>query len=487
MNSGDDAVSVQSHEDIKTEEYDVVILGGGTGSTIAAWTFAGQGQRVAVIDRKYIGGSCPNIACLPSKNIIHSAKVASYFRDSEQFGITHTGFKVEMRAVRERKRGMVRGLNELYLENYKNTGGELIFGSGRFVAPRTLEVKLLDGKIRRLRGTNVIISTGTRAALDAVPGLAEAQPLTHVEALELDEIPEHLIVIGGGYIGLELSQAMARFGSKVSLIERGAQVVSREDDDVSEGLSTLLQDEGIEILLNAKINRVEGKSGERVIVVLEQNGVEKTLEGTHVLVATGRLPNTEGIGLEVAGVEVTNRGYLKVNERLETTAQGVWGIGEVAGSPLFTHISIDDFRVVRDNIGGGNHVTTGRQVPFCLFTDPEFARVGLSEKEAKAQGIPYRLFKIPMAGVLRARTLSETRGFLKALIETGSDRILGFTALGVGGGEVMSSVQIAMIAGLPYTALRDAVLTHPTLVEGLAALFTSEPETRNERARTANE
>jgi pyruvate/2-oxoglutarate dehydrogenase complex dihydrolipoamide dehydrogenase (E3) component len=203
--------------------------------------------------------------------------------------------------------------------------------------------------------------------------------------------------------------------------------------------------------------------------------VEKTFDGSHILVAAGRTPNTEGIGLELAGVELTDRGYIKVNERLQTTAPGVWALGEVAGSPQFTHISIDDFRVIHDNLAGRNHVTTGRQVPFCLFTDPELARVGLSEKEAKARGIAYRLFKVPMEAVLRARTLSETRGFLKALVEADSDRLLGFTAFGVGAGEVMASVQIAMIAGLPYTALRDAVLTHPTLVEGLASLFTSEP------------
>ncbi len=465
----------QSPNGRKPEEFDVVILGGGTGSTIAAWTFATQGQRVAVIDRKYIGGSCPNIACLPSKNIIHSAKVASYVRRSEEFGIVRDTFRVDMSAVRGRKRRMVSGLNELYLDNYKKSGAEFILGAGRFIGPRTLEATLPDGTRRQLRGRNVIISTGTRAVLASTPGLAEAQPLTHVEALELDEVPERLLVIGGGYVGIELSQAMRRFGSTVSVIERNDELLHREDEDVIEGLRTLLEGEGIDILLNAQIKRISGQSGRSVKIVLAQNGVEKTLEGSHVLVAAGRTPNTEGLGLEFAGVELTDRGYVKVNERLQTTASGVWAIGEVAGSPQFTHISIDDFRVVRDNLAGRSHVTTGRQVPFCLFTDPEFARVGLSEKDAKAQGIPYRLFKIPMEAVLRARTLSETRGFLKALVELNSDRILGFIAFAVDGGEIMSSVQIAMIGRLPYTALRDAILTHPTLAEGLGALFSSEP------------
>lgn len=453
-----------------------MILGGGTGSTVAAWTFATEGKRVAVIDRKYIGGSCPNIACLPSKNIIHSAKVASYFGRSKEFGIMDRGFTIDMAGVRERKRKMVSGLNEMYLENYTKTGADFICGTGRFISPRTVEVQLRDGTSRQLRGVNVIVSTGTRAAMEAIPGLAEAQPLTHIEALELDEVPEHLLVIGGGYVGIELSQAMRRFGSKVTVIDRNQRLMSqKEDHDVCEALCTLLEDEGVEIALNARTKRVSGKSGQSLSIAIEQDGTEKIVTGSHLLIAIGRTPNTQGLGLELAGVELTDRGYIKVNERLQTTALGVWAIGEVAGSPQFTHISLDDFRVVHANLTGGHRVTTGRQVPYCMFTDPELARIGLSETEARAQRIPYRLFKVPMESNLRARTLSETRGFLKALVETDSDRILGFTALGVGAGEIMAAVQVAMIAGLPYVALRDAVLTHPTLVEGLIPLFASLP------------
>jgi pyruvate/2-oxoglutarate dehydrogenase complex dihydrolipoamide dehydrogenase (E3) component len=464
---------------MQPEEYDLVILGGGTGSTVAAWTFASEGQRVAVVDRKYIGGSCPNIACLPSKNVIHSAKVVSYFRHAKEFGINQDGFTIDMSGVRERKRKMVTGLNDMYLENYKNTGATLILGgTGRFIAPRTVEVAFPDGTTRQLRGTNVIISTGTRAALGAIPGLAEAEPLTHIEALELDTIPEHLLVIGGGYVGIELSQAMRRFGSRVTVIDRNQRLMSKEDQDVCDALRSLLEDEGIEILLNAEIKQVLGKSGASVSVVIAQDGTKKTLTGSHVLVALGRTPNTEGLGLELANIETTDRGYLKVNERLQTTASGVWAIGEVAGSPQFTHISMDDFRVVHANLTGGKRVTTGRQVPYCLFTDPELSHVGLHENDAKAKGISYRLFKVPMEADLRARTLSETRGFLKALVDAKSDLILGFTALGIGAGEIMAAVQIAMIGELPYTALRDAVLTHPTLVEGLIPLFSSVPALR---------
>jgi pyruvate/2-oxoglutarate dehydrogenase complex dihydrolipoamide dehydrogenase (E3) component len=461
----------------RLEEFDLVILGSGTGATIAAWTFAGKGQRVAVIERKYVGGSCPNIACLPSKNVIQSAKVASFLRRSKDFGMIHKGFTVDMTAVRARKRRMVSSWSEAYLDNYKNTGAEFILGSGRFIGPKTLEATLADGTTRQLHGANVIISTGTRAALEAIPGLAAAYPLTHIEALELDQVPEHLLIIGAGYIGLEFAQAMRRFGSNVTVFDRHGHLLYKEDEDVSQALRELLEEEGVDMALNSHIKRVEGKSGETVKVTFHQNGHEKTIEGTHLLVAAGRVPNTQGIGLEHAGVELTDRGYIKVNERLETTAPGVFAIGEVAGSPQFTHVSADDFRVVHDSLVGGKRVTTGRQVPFCLFTDPEFARVGLSEKEAKARGIAYRLFKIPMNRVMRATTMDETRGFLKALVAAESDRILGFTGLGPDAGEIMPSVQIAMMAGLPYTALRDAILAHPTLVEGLIPLFSSTPVT----------
>jgi len=458
------------------EEYDVVALGSGEGAKYVAWTLAKQGQHVAVIERKYIGGSCPNIACLPSKNVIHSAKIASYFRRSEEFGISKENFRVNMSAVRDRKRKMVDGLIDMHLENFKASGAELVMGSGCFIGPKTLQVALLDGGTRILRGDKIIIGTGTRATLEDIPGLSESRPLTHIEALELDHVPEHLLVLGGGYVGLELSQAMRRFGSRVTIIERNERLADREDEDVSAALYDLCRDEGIELVMSAHVTGVEGKSGQSVKLRVVQGGSEVVLEGTHLLVATGRTPNTEGIGLELAGVDLTDRGYIKVNERLETTAPGVWAIGECAGSPQFTHIAFDDFRVVRDDVASAGHrVTTGRQVPFCMFTDPELARVGLSEKEAKARGIVYRLAKIPMVAVLRTRTLSETRGFIKAPIDTQSDRILGFTAFSVNAGEIMASVQIAMIAGLPYTALRDAILTHPTLLEGLIPLFSSVP------------
>jgi pyruvate/2-oxoglutarate dehydrogenase complex dihydrolipoamide dehydrogenase (E3) component len=364
---------------------------------------------------------------------------------------------------------MVDGLIVAHLQKYNTSGAELLMGTGRFVAPRTIEVSLNAGGTRTLRGEHVVINTGSRALLDGTPRLRESRPLTHVEALELDRVPARLIVLGGGYVGLEFAQAMRRLGSKVTVVERNNALIHREDPDVTAAMADLFRDEGIEVVTGATISKVEGKSGESVRLHTSAG----VIAGTDLLVAGGRLPNTDGIGLATAGVEIDERGHVRVDDRRRTTAEGVWAVGDCAGGPYFTHISFDDFRVVLDNLAGGNRTTSGRQVPFCLFTDPELARVGLSEREAKERGIDYRLAKIPMADVLRTHTLFETRGFMKALIEANGNRILGFTAFGVEAGEIMAAVQVVMAANLPYTVLRDMVLTHPTMAEGLGDLFAS--------------
>jgi pyruvate/2-oxoglutarate dehydrogenase complex dihydrolipoamide dehydrogenase (E3) component len=276
-------------------------------------------------------------------------------------------------------------------------------------------------------------------------------------------------------VGLELAQALRRFGSAVTVIERGSQIAAAEDADVAQALLENFTSEGIEVLLNARVREVEGLSGQKVRVVAENSHRQQTIEGTDLLVATGRTPNTQGIGLEAAGVELDARGYIKVNERLETTAPGVWAMGDCAGSPQFTHVAFDDFRVVRDNLNGGSRSTRDWLIPFCMFTDPELARVGLNETEAKKRGIAYRLAKMPMAGVLRAVALGETRGFVKMLIDAQSDRILGFTAFGAEASEMMAAVQTAVLGNLPYTVLRDAIFTHPTAAEGLVYLLGSVP------------
>jgi pyruvate/2-oxoglutarate dehydrogenase complex dihydrolipoamide dehydrogenase (E3) component len=458
-----------------TERYEVLVIGSGESGKWITWTLAQAGHRTAVVERKYIGGSCPNVACLPSKNVIRSAKANWFAKRGAEYGIQSGPVSTDMRGVLARKRRMVEDEVQFHLDRFKTTGADLIRGEARFVAPKTVEVHLNEGGRRTISGERVFLDLGSRATIPDTPGLAAAKPMTHVEALDLDRLPGHVIVLGGGYVGLELAQALRRFGSAVTVIEHGPQIASQEDPDVAQALLENFTSEGIEVLLETGVREVEGISGENIRVHLENGRGQQTIQGTDLLVATGRTPNTQGIGLEAAGIELDARGHIKVNERLETTAPGVWAMGDCAGSPHFTHVAFDDFRVVRDNLNGGTHTTRDRLIPFCMFTDPELARVGLNETEAKKRGIGYRLAKLPMAAVLRAVTLGETRGFVKMLIDAQSDRILGFTALGIEASEMMAAVQTAMLGGLPYTTLRDAIFTHPTAAEGLVSLLASVP------------
>jgi len=457
------------------DKFEFLVLGSGEAGKYLAWTMAKAGHRTAVVERRWIGGSCPNIACMPSKNVIWSAKVASLSGRGPEFGLPSAS-TVDMAAVRWRKRKMVEDMVNVHLQRYKlESNVQLIMGEGRFVGPKRLEVKTNDGTVRLVEGDRVFLNVGTHAAIPDIPGLRDANPMTHIEALELDRIPDHLIVLGGGYIGLELSQAMRRFGSRVTVIQRSGQIASREDSDVGQALLQLFQEEGVEVLLNTHVVDVAGTSGMEVNVTVQTSEKKMTLRASDLLVAIGRIPNTDGIGLELTGVELDARGYVKVNEELQTTASGVWALGECAGSPQFTHVSFDDFRVVRDTLAGKKRTTKNRLVPFCMFTDPELARVGLNEKEARSRGLAYRLCKLPMTANLRARTLSETRGFMKALIAKESDQILGFTMFGVEAGEVISVAQTAMLGEMPYTVMRDAIYTHPTIAEGLNVLFRAPP------------
>jgi pyruvate/2-oxoglutarate dehydrogenase complex dihydrolipoamide dehydrogenase (E3) component len=457
------------------EQVDVLILGSGGGGKLTAWHMARSGRRTAVVERRWIGGSCPNVACLPSKNEIRSAEVAHMARNAAQFGTITGPVKVDMAKVRQRKRDMVQALVDAHLRNYKTSGAELIMGEGRFVAPKTIEVSLNDGGARTLVGAQVFLNLGTHAAIPDIPGLEAARPLTHIEALELDVLPSHLIVIGGGYAGLELAQAYRRFGAEVTVVEAGPQLMGREDADASQEIRRVLADEGLAIHVGAQLLKVEGQSGDAVSITLRTSSGEQTINGSHILVAAGRIPNTAGIGLEKAGVELDGRGYIRVNERLETTASGVWALGESAGSPQFTHVSVDDFRIVRDNLAGGKRSTRDRLVPYCLFTDPPLGHVGLSEGDAQRQGVTVRVARLPMSAVLRTEATGETQGFMKALVGGSDDRILGFTMIGSEAGEVMVGVQMAMLANLPYGRLRDAVLVHPTIAEGLGSLFSNVP------------
>jgi pyruvate/2-oxoglutarate dehydrogenase complex dihydrolipoamide dehydrogenase (E3) component len=464
------------------EKYDILIIGSGESGKWLAWTMASAGHRTAVVERKLIGGSCPNIACLPSKNIIHSAKLASFARRGPEFGIECSSLNINMAGVQSRKRRMVEGNIRDHLDRYHATGVDLIMGTARFVAPRTVEVSLNDGGTRVISGERVFLNLGSRATIPDIPGLFASKPMTHVEALDLDCLPEHLIVLGAGSVGLELAQALRRFGASVTVIEQGPQLASREDADVGAALFELFRDEGIEVLLNTTVRSVAGRSGEQIKVHVSDEKGGHTIEASDILVATGRTPSTNGIGLEQAGVELTTERFIKVNDRLETTAPNVWAMGDCAGSPIFTHVAFDDYRVVRDNLNGGNRTTRNRLVAYCVFTDPELVRVGLNESEAKSRGIDYRVVKIPAAYVLRLRTLSEMRGFIKLLIAADSDSILGLTAFSAEASELLATVQTAMLGGLPYTTLRDAIFTHPTVAEAFGVMLANVPALQAQKA-----
>ncbi|GJD53559.1 putative pyridine nucleotide-disulfide oxidoreductase RclA [Methylobacterium crusticola] len=456
------------------EHFDVLILGSGQGGKLLAWHLGRTGRRVAVVERRWVGGSCPNIACLPSKNEIWSAKVAHLVRHAARFGTITGPVTTDMEAVRQRKRTMVEGEVAFHLKAYREAGVDLIMGTGRFVAPKTLEVRLNDGGTRVLTGDQVFLNLGTHATIPVIPGLAEAAPLTHIETLELDAVPSHLIVLGGGYVGLEMAQALGRFGSRVTILQAGPQLLSNEDADVATEMQAILAAEGITVVTHAETLSVTGRSGQAVSLVVRTGAGEQTIAGSHILVAAGRSPNTQGIGLEEAGVTLTDRGYIRVNDRLETSAPGIWALGEAAGSPQFTHVSVDDFRIIRDNLAGGQRSTHDRLVPANMFTEPPLARVGLNEREAQRQGVTVRVTRLPMSAVLRTQTTGETQGFMKALVGE-DDRILGFTMIGSEAGEVLAVAQMAMLAGLPYQRLRDAVLAHPTMAEGLGPLFAGVP------------
>jgi pyruvate/2-oxoglutarate dehydrogenase complex dihydrolipoamide dehydrogenase (E3) component len=457
------------------ERYEALVLGSGAGGKLLAWHLAKSGRRTAVVERKWIGGSCPNINCLPSKNEVWSAKVADLVHHAAKFGLATGVTAIDMVRVRQRKRDMVAGLVEMHLQLYKESGAELIMGSGRFVAARTLEVRLNDGGSRVLTGDRVFVNVGTHGTIPPIPGLAESGPMTNIELLEIDRLPEHLVVLGGGYVGLEFAQAYRRFGSRVTVVEHGPQLVGHEDPDAAAEIRRILSGEGVEMVLAAEVLRVEGRSGQGVRLRVRSGGSEQTIAASDILVATGRTPNTAGIGLDAAGVELDTRGYVKVNDRLETTAPDVWAIGECAGSPQFTHVSEDDFRIIRDNLAGGKRSTRGRLIPYCLFTDPPLAHVGLSEGEARKRGIAVRVAKLPMGAVLRTWTTGEADGFMKVLVEAAGDRVLGFTMIGPEAGEVMAAVQTAILGGLPWTVFRDAILAHPTMAEGLSSLFAAVP------------
>lgn len=451
------------------ENFDIIVFGGGKAGKSLAMDQARAGRRVAMVERGLIGGSCINVACIPSKALIRSAQIHAIVAHADAFG-THGASTLDMAEVAGRTAAVVEEMVGFNQKGFDASGLDLVLGWGRFIAPRVIEVAT-DAGPRQLTAPAIYLNLGTVASMPPVDGLADANAMTHVEALKLEVLPQKLLVLGGGYIGLELGQAFRRLGAEVAIIEQAPQIASREDLDVAWAMLAALEDDGIAFSVGVAVKRVTGRSGDHVEVELADGTM---LAGSHLLVAAGRKPMTRGIGLELAGVELDERGLVKTDERLQSSAEGIWALGEIAGTPMFTHASFDDYRVAKSQIVGGGHSTAGRVIPYCVFIDPELARIGMNEREAQAAGIPYRLAKLAMDVVPRARTLGERKGFMKALIGS-DDRILGFTMLGAQAGEVMTAIQMAMLGGLSYAAVRDAIIAHPTLAEGLGMLFATVP------------
>jgi pyruvate/2-oxoglutarate dehydrogenase complex dihydrolipoamide dehydrogenase (E3) component len=452
--------------------YDAIILGSGQAGNPLAVALSAKGKRTAMIERAAVGGTCVNYGCTPTKTMVASAEVAYLARRASDYGITVGQVSVDMLAVRERKRGMVktwREGSEKRLKQAQLVG--LIYGEGSFVGPKQLRVRLNDGGELMLTAPLIVIDSGLRASAPPIAGLESVPYLDNMTIMEIGELPEHLLVLGGGYVGLEFAQMFRRFGSRVTVIQHGEQLLSMEDRDVADEIAAILKEDGIEILLEAKAeSAVSLKQGVRLAVKVK--GTSKNLEGTHLLVATGRRPNTEKLNLEAAGIATDDHGYIRANDKLETTTPGVYAVGDVKGGPAFTHISYDDYRVLRSNLlEGGNRSTAGRPIPSCVFIDPQLGRIGLSEREAREQGRKVRVAKLPMTSVARAMETGRSRGFMKALVDPQTDEILGAAILGEDGGEVMSMIQLAMMGKLKYTVLHDAIFAHPTLAESLNNLF----------------
>jgi pyruvate/2-oxoglutarate dehydrogenase complex dihydrolipoamide dehydrogenase (E3) component len=458
----------------QAQHYDAVVIGSGQGGNPLARALAESGRRTALVEREHVGGTCINEGCTPTKTMIASAKVAYLDRRSADYGVLDGPVTVDMIRVRQRKREIVESFRTGDERRLERAGVDLIPGQASFAAPKELEVRLSEGGTQRLTADNVFINVGTRPADPPVEGLDSVPTLNSTTVMELDEVPDHLLVLGGGYVGLEFAQMFRRFGSEVTIVQRGPQLLSREDTDVAEAVADVLRQDGVEVLLHTQAERAAQTENGGIRLSVRTPDGERDLEGSHLLAAAGRTPNTDTLNLEAAGVETDDRGFVKVNERLETNVEGVWALGDVKGGAAFTHVSYDDYRVIKANLlDGGDATTAGRLIPYTVFTDPQLGRVGLSETEAREQGRDVLVAQMPMSHVARALEVDEPRGMMKAIVDSETDRILGAAVLGIEGGEIAAMLQIAMLGGLPYTALRDGVFTHPTLAESLNNLFAS--------------
>jgi pyruvate/2-oxoglutarate dehydrogenase complex dihydrolipoamide dehydrogenase (E3) component len=460
---------------MQTHMYDAIVIGAGQSGGPLSTALANSGQRTAIIEREHVGGTCINEGCTPTKTMVASARVAYLARRAANYGI-HTGpVSVDMLVVRRRKREIVASWSaggQRRIEETPNV--DLLFGEARFIGPKTLRVEMKDGGTLELTAETIFINAGARPSRPAFAGVEHVATLDSTSIMELDQVPKHLLIAGGGYIGLEFGQMFRRFGSQVTIVQRGPRLLTREDNDVSDEIAKILREDGIDIRLGTAPSAVTNAGGwDAIQLTVEGSDGERTvLQGSHLLVATGRIPNTDWLDPAAAGIQIDSMGYITTNERLETNIPGIYAMGDVKGGPAFTHISYDDFRVLRTNLLQGGHETiSGRPVPYTVFMDPQLGRIGLSEQEARRQGLPIRVAKLPMSSVARAIETAETRGFMKAVVHAETQQILGAAVLGIEGGEIMSILEVAMMGKLPYTALRDGIFAHPTLAESLNNLF----------------
>jgi probable pyridine nucleotide-disulfide oxidoreductase len=459
---------------VDTEYYDDIIIGGGKAGKTLAPALVADGRKTALVERSLtmMGGGCINIACIPTKTMVASAEVAHTVRHSAAYGINTAPPTVDLATVIQRKRSVVESARAMNLHNLETAlGRDLIIGTARFVAPKTIEVTTTDGTTRLLTAERLFINTGTRPLIPAIPGLKDIGFLTSESMMELAQLPKHLIVLGSGYIGLEFAQMFRRFGSDVTVIGQSDQILSSQDPDLAISVQTLLEHEGIEFLLNAKVLRVV-RAGNETSLQIQIGDRQMNLQGSHLLVAMGRASTTDTLNLTAAGIAINAHGFIQVNDQLETNVPGIWALGDINGGPQYTHVSLDDYRIVKANlIDGNNRSTQDRPIPSCLFIDPELAHVGLTETEAQQQGYTIRVAKLAASAIPRAQTLGQTDGLLKAIVDAKTDQILGCSLLCHTAGEMISTVQMVMQAQMPYTVLRDGVLTHPTMTEGLNLLF----------------
>ena len=453
------------------ETFDAIIIGSGQGGNPLAEALIAAGKKTAMVERQDVGGTCINRGCTPTKTMVASARVAYLARRGADYGVDMGAIAIDMGRVRERKRAIVYSMRQKREKRLEKVHAELIRGEASFTGPRQLHVALRGGGERRLTAAQIFIDTGTQSATPAIAGLDAVPHLDNDSIMELDRVPEHLLVLGGGYIGVEFSQMFRRFGSRVTVIQSGSQLLREEDQDVAAEVLKILRQDGVEILLNARAEKVTRANGVISLQVAVE-GKARMVEGTDLLVATGRVPNTAALKPAAGGIETDEQGFIRANDRLETTAPGVYVIGDVKGGPQFTHISYDDYRILKANLlDGGDRTVRGRMVPYTVFMDPQLGRVGMTEAEAQKSGRKFRVARMPMSSVARALEVDETRGLMKAIVDAETDEILGATVLGIEGGEVMAVFQMAMMGHLKYGVLHDGVFAHPTLAESLNNLF----------------